>query len=45
MIENIKAVFFDLDDTLINFGGVTKEAWVATCQEFVKDYPQLQLEA
>jgi len=29
----------------MNFGGVTKETWLATCQESVKDYPQLQLEA
>lgn len=30
-----KAVFFDLDDTLMSFEGATKKAWTKICKEFV----------
>lgn len=45
MLEGIKAIFFDLDDTLINFGGVTKEAWDLTCQSMIKHYPRIKINA
>ncbi|WP_222704660.1 HAD family hydrolase [Candidatus Stoquefichus massiliensis] len=37
MIEGIKALFFDLDDTLICFGGVTHQAWELTCQQLTNE--------
>ena len=30
-----KAILFDLDDTLISFDGVSREAWDECCQDFV----------
>lgn len=32
----IKAIFFDLDDTLINFGGVSAKAWELTCESLAE---------
>lgn len=37
MLNGIKALFFDLDDTLICFGGVTHKAWELTCQQLTKE--------
>ncbi|TLG75471.1 HAD family hydrolase [Culicoidibacter larvae] len=34
-MKNIKAVFFDLDDTLINYGGNTIKSWEKTCKDLV----------
>lgn len=39
MEKNIKLIIFDLDNTLINYGGVTKKAWDLTCTEMVKHFP------
>lgn len=29
----VKLMIFDLDNTLINYGGVTKQAWDLTCKK------------
>ena len=41
MEKDIKLIIFDLDNTLINYGGVTKKAWNLTCAEMVRHYPIL----
>ena len=38
MNNKVKAIIFDLDDTLINYGGVTKQAWYLTCGELIKNF-------
>lgn len=37
-MNNIKLIIFDLDDTLINFGGVTEKAWKLTSDNLVKQF-------
>lgn len=37
-MKNVKVLIFDLDDTLINYGGVTQQAWLLTCQKLVKEF-------
>ena len=37
-MNNIRLIIFDLDDTLINFGGVTEKAWKLTCESLVKQF-------
>lgn len=39
----MKGIFFDLDDTLINFGGVTPRAWSLTCEKLLMTFPNLLL--
>lgn len=41
MFKNIKALFFDLDDTLINFGGVTHQVWQLACTSLCNERPGL----
>lgn len=36
-MENVKVLIFDLDNTLINYGGVTKQAWELACQALIKN--------
>lgn len=43
-MNNIKAIFFDLDDTLINFGGVTHQAWKLTCQKLLEEKHDLTID-
>lgn len=38
MNEYPKAIFFDLDDTLISFDGVSAGAWDESCKDFVKKH-------
>lgn len=38
MENKIKLIIFDLDNTLINYGGVTKKAWDLACLQMVKHY-------
>lgn len=38
MNNKVKAIIFDLDDTLINYGGVTKQAWYLTCGELIENF-------
>ena len=45
MLQQLKAIFFDLDDTLINFGGVTEQAWILTCENLLNVYPELTVDA
>ncbi|MFV0394355.1 MAG: HAD family hydrolase [Coprobacillaceae bacterium] len=44
MIENMKGIFIDLDDTLINFGGVTRESWRLTCEKMISEYPDISID-
>lgn len=44
MIEKMKAIFFDLDDTLINFGGVSDQAWLETCNKLLEVYSDLKID-
>ncbi len=37
-MDDVKVLIFDLDDTLINYGGVTEKAWRLTCQKLVQEY-------
>lgn len=37
-MKDAKLLIFDLDNTLINYGGVTKRAWIKTCQNGVEKY-------
>lgn len=37
-MNDIKVLIFDLDNTLINYGGVTKKAWLLTCQKCIEEY-------
>lgn len=34
----LKLIIFDLDNTLINYGGVTKQAWDLTCTSVLKEF-------
>lgn len=34
----LKLIIFDLDNTLVNYGGVTKQAWDLTCTSALKEY-------
>ncbi|AMC94040.1 hypothetical protein AOC36_08580 [Erysipelothrix larvae] len=43
MFDNIKAIYFDLDDTLINIGGTSAQAWEVTCQQLLIAFPELDL--
>lgn len=36
-MKDIKVLIFDLDNTLINYGGVTEKAWKLTCQRCVEE--------
>lgn len=45
MLENLKGIFFDLDDTLINFSGVTKKAWEWTAEKLIAEYPEIEYSA
>lgn len=45
MLNEIKAFFFDMDDTLIHFGGsLTKKAWYHTCERMFEKYPDLSID-
>lgn len=44
-MNDIKAIFFDLDDTLINFGGVTHQAWELTCQKLLEERQDLMIDS
>lgn len=37
-MNEVKLLIFDLDDTLINYGGVTYLAWQDTCQKAVHEF-------
>lgn len=37
-MNNIKVLIFDLDNTLINYGGVTDKAWELACQRLTEKY-------
>lgn len=37
-MKDIELLIFDLDNTLINYGRVTKKAWEMTCQKYVEKY-------
>lgn len=37
-MKDIKLLIFDLDNTLINYGGLTKPSWELTCQKLVEKY-------
>jgi len=37
-MDNVKVLIFDLDNTLINYGGVTEKAWNLTCEKLVKEF-------
>lgn len=37
-MQNPKAIFFDLDDTILSFEGVAYEAWSRCTEEFVQKY-------
>lgn len=37
-MKDIELLIFDLDNTLINYGGVTEKAWKLTCQKCVEKY-------
>lgn len=37
-MDDIKVLIFDLDNTLINYGGVTNRAWQLTCQNCLEEY-------
>ena len=37
-MQNVKLLIFDLDNTLINYGGVTQKAWTLACQEGIDKY-------
>lgn len=41
-MKDVKVLIFDLDNTLINYGGVTEKAWQLTCQKLVETYSVLQ---
>lgn len=42
MLKNVKAYFFDLDNTLIHYGGqLTKQAWETTCKQLTTQYSEL----
>lgn len=37
-MDDVKVLIFDLDNTLINYGGVTEKAWRLTCQKCIEKY-------
>lgn len=37
-MDHVKVIIFDLDNTLINYGGVTDKAWKLTCQKCSEIY-------
>ena len=37
-MDDVKVLIFDLDNTLINYGGVTEKAWRFTCQKCIEKY-------
>lgn len=37
-MNDVKLLIFDLDNTLINYGGVTEKAWQLTCQKCIEEY-------
>lgn len=37
-MNEVKVLIFDLDNTLINYGGVTKQAWQMTCKKVVEEF-------
>lgn len=37
-MKDVKLLIFDLDNTLINYGGVSKKAWIETCLRGVEKY-------
>lgn len=43
-MDNVKVLIFDLDNTLINYGGVTEKAWRLTCQKCIEKY-EINIEA
>ena len=45
LLKNIKAFYFDLDDTLINFGGVTEMAWEQAVEKMLEKYSEVIVSA
>lgn len=44
MLEKMQGVFFDLDDTLINVSGGTKEAWDLTCFKMKELFSEVDID-
>ncbi|MBS5116194.1 MAG: HAD family hydrolase [Erysipelotrichaceae bacterium] len=43
-MDLVRLLIFDLDNTLINYGGLTQKAWQLTCERLINSY-QLDLDA
>lgn len=43
-MDLVRLLIFDLDNTLINYGGLTQKAWQLTCEKLINSY-QLDLDA